>query len=88
MATDKPLLLSAILESKNAIAIMALLSTDRCLDIEVEGDIEKGKREMRSQYSVRLYVTDKRIAKSAKKPASLGLKWEWNADNLMWASVL
>jgi hypothetical protein len=88
MATDKPLLLSAILESKNAIAIMTLLSTDRCLDIEVEGDIKKGERGIRSQYSVRLYVADKKIAKSTNKPASLGLKWEWNADNLMWASVL
>ena len=87
MATDKPLLLSAILESKSAIAIMTL-STDRCVDIEIEGDIEEGKLGLRSQYSVRLYVADKKIAKSASKPASLGLKWEWNADNLMWVLVL
>jgi hypothetical protein len=79
--TDKPLLLSAILGSKNAIAIMTLFSTDGYLAIEVEGDVENGKQRTRSQYSVRLYVADKEVAKS--KPRSLLLKWEWNADNEM-----
>jgi len=83
MATDNPLLLSAILESKTAIVILTLLSTDRCLDIEVEGDIKKGNWRMRSHYSVRIYVDDKKIV-SKNKPASSVLKWEWNADNLMW----
>jgi hypothetical protein len=65
---------------------MALFSTDRYLDIEVEGDVAIGKR---SQYSVRLYVADKEIAKSSKSnPRSSVLRWEWNADNQMWVSVL
>ena len=79
MATDTPLLLSAILGRKNA--IMTLFSTDRCLDIEVEGSIKYG---IRSQYSVRLYVADKEVAKSTPtKPRSSMLKWEWSADNQM-----
>jgi len=86
MVSDKPLLLSAILGSKNTIAIMTLSSTDRyrCLDIEVEGDIKKGK--MRSHYSVRIYVANKEVAKSTNKLASLVLKWEWNGDDPMWVS--
>jgi hypothetical protein len=88
MATDKPLLLSAILESKNAITIMTLTPTDHYLDVEVEGDVENGKRRARSQYSVRLYVADKEVTKSTHpKPRSSVLKWEWNADNKMWALV-
>ncbi|KAF8817225.1 hypothetical protein BYT27DRAFT_7247461 [Phlegmacium glaucopus] len=68
MATDKPLLLSAILGN-----------------IEVEGDVENGKQSTQSQYSVRLYVADKEVAKSTKsKPSSSVLKWEWNAENTMW----
>ena len=87
--TDKPLLLGAILESENAMAIMTLFSTDRYLDIEVEGDVENGKRRARSQYSVRVYVADKEVAKSTKsKPRSSVLKWEWNTDNQMWVSVM
>ena len=89
MATDKPLLLGAILGSKNAIAIMTLFSTDHYLDIEVEGDVENGKRRTRSQYSVRVYVADKEVAKSTtSKLRSSVLKWEWNADNQMWVLVL
>ena len=81
MATNKPLLLNAILGSKNAIAIMSLFSTDFWLDIEVKGEIENG---VRSQYYVRLYVADKKVAKSTNsKPASSVLKWEWNTDNQM-----
>ena len=81
MATNKPLLLNAILGSKNATAIMTLFSTDFWLDIEVKGEIESG---IRSQYYVRLYVADKKAAKSTNsKPASSVLKWEWNADNQM-----
>jgi hypothetical protein len=84
MATDTPLLLSAILGSKNAIAIMTLFSTDRCLDIEVEGNIKNGKWGIRSQYSVRLYVADKEVAKSThSKLRSSVLKWEWSGDNQM-----
>jgi len=44
MATDNTLLLSAILESKNTMTVMMLFSTDRYLDIEVEGDVERGKQ--------------------------------------------
>ncbi|KAG6914576.1 hypothetical protein DXG01_016470, partial [Tephrocybe rancida] len=53
-------------------------------NIEVKGDIKTRKQKLRSQYSVRLYVDDKKVAKSTKKPASLVLKWEWNADNQIW----
>ena len=89
MATDKPLLLSAILESKNAITIMTLFSIDRYLDVEIEGDVENGKRRARSHYSVRLYVANKEVTKSTHpEPCSSVLKWEWNADNKMCALVL
>ncbi|KDR70450.1 hypothetical protein GALMADRAFT_885433 [Galerina marginata CBS 339.88] len=67
MATDKPLLLSALLGN-----------------VEVEGDTGPRKREFRSQYFVWLYVDDKKVAKSAKQPASSNLKWEWNANNQIW----
>ena len=85
MATNK---LHAILRSKIAIVIMTLSSTDCYLDIEVEGDIRDGTRRMRSLYSVRLYVDNKKVAKSTKKPASSRLKWEWNTDHQMCAPVL
>ena len=88
MATNKPLLLSAIVGSKLAIAITTLFSADRFLGIEVEGDIENGKKRVRSQYSVRLSVADKEVAKSTNKPVSFVLKWEWIADNEMWVSFL
>ena len=89
MATDKPLLLSAILGSKNAIALMMLFPPDRDLDIKVEGDIENGKWITRSQYSVWLFVADKEVMKSTKsKPRSSELKWEWIANNQMWVLVL
>jgi hypothetical protein len=87
MATDKPLLLSAILGSKNAMTIMKVFCTDLYLDIEVEGDVRNGKRMARSQYYVQLYVADKEVAISSKlklEPLSSVLKWEWNADNQMW----
>jgi len=88
MATDKPLLLSAILGCKNAMTSMMLFSTDHYLDIEVEGDVENGKRRARSQYSVRVYMADKEATKSTHpKPRSSVLKWEWNADNKMYALI-
>jgi hypothetical protein len=87
MANDKPLLLSAILGSKNAIAIITfklLFPADRYIDIEVQGDVENWKWSARSQYFVRLYVADKKVARSTNsKPHSSVLKWEWNADNQM-----
>jgi len=84
MATDTPLPLRAILKRKNAIAIMTLFSTDRCLDIAIEGSITHEKWRIRSQYFVRLYVTDKEVAESTPtKPRSSILKWEWSADNQM-----
>ncbi len=68
---------------------MSLFSTDRYLDIEVEGNVENGKQIIRSQYSVRVYVADREVAKSTKsKPRSLVLKWEWNEDKQMWVLVL
>jgi len=64
---------------------MALFSTDRYLDIEVEGDVENGQQRKRKLYSVLLSVADMVVAKSTH---SLVLKWEWNANNHMWVSVL
>jgi hypothetical protein len=81
MATDKPILRSAILGSKNAMTIMKFFCTDLLLDIEVEGDVKIG-----SQYSVQLKVGDKEVATSTKlklEPPSSVLKWEWNSDNQM-----
>ena len=88
MATDKPLLLSAILGCKNAITSMTLFFPDHYLDIEIEGEVENGKRRARSQYFVRVYVADKKVTESTHpKPRSSVLKWEWNADNKMCALV-
>ena len=83
--TDKPLLLSAMLASKDSdeVELMQHFPTD-CdfyLDIEVEGVIEDKKR---SHYSVSLYVADNKVAKSTKsKPRSSVVKWEWKANNQM-----
>lgn len=77
--------LSAILRSKSAIPIMVLSSTDRYLDIQVEGDVGNGQQRKRKQYFVQLSVADRVVAKS---PRSSVLKWEWNANNQMWVLVL
>jgi hypothetical protein len=81
METNK---LHAILTSKSAIPIMALSSTNRCLDLEVEGDVEFGQKGTRDQYSVKVSVADTVVAKS---PRSSVLKWEWTANNQMWVLV-
>ena len=82
MAANK---LHAVLRGKSAIAIMALSSTDRYLDIEVEGDGEKGKQRKRNLYFVQISVANTVVAKS---PRLSVLKWEWNANNEMWVLVL
>jgi hypothetical protein len=87
MATNNSSPLSAVLGSKIAIAMMSLSSTDRCPDIEVEGINTDGKQKKRSWYSVQLYVANKGVAKSTKKPASSVLKWEWEEDNQMCVRV-
>ena len=63
--TDKPLLLSALLESKDEVAMMRFFPTDSefYLDIEVKDVVEDVKR---SYYSVSLYVADNKIAESTK----------------------
>ena len=80
--TDKSLLLSTILGSKDEVAMMRLFSvTDLYLDIEVEGVVEDVKR---SYYSLSLYVADNKVAESTKsKPRSSVIKWEWKANNRM-----
>ena len=75
----------AILRGKSAIAIMALSSTDRYLDIDVEGDVENGQKGKRMLYSVQLSVADTVVVKS---PRSSVLKWEWKPNNQMWVFVL
>ena len=79
--TEKLLLLSAMLESKDEVAIIRLFFSDFYLDIEVEDVVEDVKR---SYYSVSLYVEDNKVAKSTKsKPRSSVIKWEWKANNRM-----
>ena len=81
MATNNPFLLSAILGSKNAVAVIVSFPADRYLDIEFESNVEW---KARSQYFVRLYVADKVVARSTNsEPQSSVLKLEWNADNQM-----
>ena len=80
--TDKPLLLSAMLESKDEVAMMRHIPVTDCyLDIEVDDVVEDVKR---SYYSVSLYVADNKVAKSTKsKPRSSVVKWDWKANNQM-----
>ena len=81
--TDNPLLLSAILGSKDDVAMMRFFSSDSdfYLDIEIQDIVEDVNR---SHYSVSLYVADDKIAKSTKsKPRSSVVKWEWKANNQM-----
>ena len=81
--TDKPLLLSAMLASKDEVAMMQFFSTDSdlYLDIEVENVAEDVER---SFYSVSLYVEDNKVVESTKsKSQSSVVKWEWNANNQM-----
>ena len=61
--TDKPLLLSAMLGSKDQVAVMRLFFPDFYLDIEVEDVVEDV---MRSYYSVSLYVADNKVTESTK----------------------
>ena len=81
--TDKPLLLSAMLASKDEVPMMQLFLTDSdlYLDIEVENVAEDVER---SFYSVSLYVEDNKVVESTKsKSQSSVVKWEWNANNQM-----
>ena len=81
--SDKPLLLRAILGSKDMVAVMRLFfpMTDFYLDIEVEGVVEDVKR---SYYFVSLYVAGMKAAESTKsKPRSSKVKWEWKANYQM-----
>jgi hypothetical protein len=81
--TGKPLLLSAMLASKDEVAMMRLFYTDSdfYLDIEVEDVAEDVER---SHYSVSLYVAGIKVAESTKsKPRSSVVKWEWKANNQM-----
>jgi hypothetical protein len=81
---DKPLLLKAILGSKDEVAMMRLSSDpDLYLDIriEVENVAEDVKR---SHYSVSLSVASNRVIESTKsKPRSSVVKWEWKENNQM-----
>ena len=82
--TDKPLLLSGMLGSKNKVAIMRLfLLTEFYQDIEVEG-VDKDVN--RSYYSVSLYVEDIKVAKSKKSEPQSSVpvvKLEWKENNRM-----
>ena len=82
---DKPLILSAMLGSKDELVVMRLFCSDwsfNCyLDIEVEGVDENVKE---SYYSVSLYVADIKVAKSKKsKSQSSVVKLEWKENNPM-----
>jgi alpha-mannosidase len=77
---DKPILLSANLGSKNAIAVITLFSADRYLVIEFQSNVEWKAR----SHFVRLYVANEEVAKSTNsKPQLSALKLGWNADNQM-----
>ena len=81
--TNKSLLLSAMLASKDEVAMVQLFPTDSdfYLDIEVQDVVENVKR---SYYSVSLYVAANKVAESTKsKPQSSVVKWEWKANNQM-----
>ena len=79
--TDKPLLLSAMLESKDEVALMRFFFPDFYLDIEIE---DVGEDLRRSYYSMKLYVGDDKVAKLTKsKRRSSVIKWEWQANNQM-----
>jgi hypothetical protein len=79
LENHKQLLLSAILESKDEVAIMRLSFPDFYLDIEVRDVVEDVKR---SYYSVSLHVVDKDVVKSTRsKPRSSVVKWDWKANN-------
>lgn len=77
--------LRAVLSSKIVIrdSYDVVVWTDSSLDIEIEGINKDGKQETRSWYFARLYVANKEVAKSTKKPASSVLNWEWNSGNQM-----
>ena len=82
--TDKPLLLSAMLGSKNEVVIIMRLfpMTVFYLDIEVEGVDEDAKQ---SYFFVSLYVADIKVAKSKKsKPQSSVVKLDWKEHNQLW----
>ena len=83
--TDKPLLLSAMLGSKDELAVVwcdIFPMADFYLDIEVEGVDEDAKQ---SYYFVSLYVADIKVAKSKKsKPHSSVVKLDWKENNQLW----
>ena len=79
--TDKQLLLSAMLGSKDEAWYDFLSVTDLYLDIEVEGVDEDAKP---SYYSVKLYLADIKVAKSKKsKPQSSVVKLDWKENKPM-----
>ena len=81
--TNKSLLLSAMLASKDEVAMVRLFPTDSdfYLDIEIQDVVEDVKR---SYYFVSLYVAANKVAESTKsKPRSSVVKWEWKANNQM-----
>ena len=81
--TNESLLLSAMLASKDEVAMVQSFPTDSdfYLDIQVQDVVEDVKR---SYYSVSLYVAANKVAESTKsKPRSSAVKWEWKANNQM-----
>ena len=84
--TDKSLLLSAMLGSKNDVP-MIFPVTDLYLDIEVEGVVEDAMK--RSYYFVSLYVEDIKVAESKKSKVSSSeseVKLEWK-NNQLWVML-
>ena len=77
---DKPLLLSAILESKDEVAIIRLFFLIFFLDIQVEDIVEDAKR---PYYSLSLNVADKDVKSTKSKARSSVVKWEWKENNEM-----
>ena len=78
---EKQLLFGVMLRSKDEVAMDATFFPDFYLDIEVEDIVEDLNR---SQYSVSLYVNDKKVEKSKKsKPRLSAVKWEWKTSKPM-----
>jgi hypothetical protein len=82
---DKPLLLKAILGSKDEVAMMRPFSNDPDLYLDIRVEVENVAEDVkRSHYSVSLSVPGNRVVESTKfKPQSSVVKWEWKAKNEM-----
>lgn len=57
------------------------------LGIEVVGNLEKSSSK-RPDHFVIVYVDDKEVAKSEKKPTVPAPRWEWQEDHQVWVCTV